>query len=276
MLKKVFLQTQFGSPHPWTAQYFDNVVQLARSGWEMIVFTPNKTPEYCSSLVEGLPWTQNRNIRRVEMTLERFNTLLEEKTGAAIDNKIVEGRPQKLVSDYYPAYGQIFEDYIQTADYWGFTNWDMVYGRLSHFIPDEELVKWDIWSDDANTINGIFTLMKNTESVNNLFRAVPEWQQKFEDFAPQAFDEHHFTEAVRRYSADNFVRFGYPKYGGLHSYDRLAQHQPKPRLRMADDGALIEIFNDVKGSSVQYYNQEQAPGHEIMSFHFSHTKAWPL
>jgi hypothetical protein len=263
MLRKVFLQTQFGVPHEWTRQYIQQFSRLAKDGWFLKIFTPNDLPP-------------GENVEIVPMTLEEFDALIEKHCGVHPGNFIQHGRPHKLVSDYYPAYGQIFQDFIRGFDYWGFTNWDMVYGRLSHFLSDYDLEMCDVWSDDVNTINGIFTLLRNEPRINALFRSVPGWQEKFTDHAPQAFDEHHFTEAVRRLVADRKISFGYPLYGGLHSYDRLAQHQPTPRLRLAPDGALVELFNDVKGSAVQHYNQETQPGHEIFSFHFSSTKRWPL
>ena len=264
LLRKVFLQTQFGSPHPWTERYFANFQGLARYGWELKVFTPNE-------------WKSSGNIEIVPMTLSEFDALVESRCGVNPKNWIQpNGAPKKFVSDYYPAYGHIFQKYIAGADYWGFTNWDCVYGRLDRFIPDSFLDACDIWSDDVETINGIFTLMRNTERINNLFREVPGWERCFTDHAPQAFDEHRFTEAMRKAKAEGRIRWGYPQYGGLHSYDRLAQHQPRPRLRVAPDGALIELNNDIAGAAAQHYSAEKTPGREIMMFHFNYTKQWPL
>jgi hypothetical protein len=260
-LKKVFLQTQFGSPHAWTEQYFENFRRLAPYDWHLKVFTPN-----C--------WPGADNIEIVPMTLGDFDQLIERHVGVRVGNYLTgKGVPSKLVSDFYPAYGQIFQDYIQGFDFWGFTNWDMVYGRLDRYVPDELLETCDIWADDVNAINGIFTLMRNNEYVNNLFRHVPDWAFAFTTHEPFAFDEIRMTEAVRKLADAGAVRFKYPHYFGNHSYDRLIQHFPEPNLYFAEDGGLIERLEDrgvCPPSTKNHY------GREIMSFHFSRTKRWPI
>lgn len=262
MLRKVFLQTQFGSPHPWTEQYFDNVARLAPYGWSMIVFTPN-------------PISSRDNVTVVSMELEEFDSLIRKHCGVDPQNFITEqGVPHKLVSDYYPAYGQIFQEYIGGADFWGHTNWDMVYGRLDHFLPDSLLETCDIWSDDVNAINGIFCFYRNDEKINNLFRAVPNWEGSFTDPAPCAFDEFQMTAVVRDLAMRNELRFKYPPYFGYHSYDRLIQHLGHPNIYFETDGALIERFEDPRQADICY--SKGCFGREIMSFHFNRTKAWPL
>ncbi len=263
-LKKVFLQTQFGPPHPWTQQYLDNVKMLAPYGWYLKVFTPNP-------LV-----TSAQNIEIVPMTLQEFDGLIEERFGVAPNNYInAKGVPNKLVSEFYPVYGAIFRDYIATFDFWSFTNWDCVYGRLDHFVPDSMLETADIVSDDVNAINGIFTLMRNNGAINNLFREVPNWEDQFRSHTPQAFDEIQFTMAVRKAAAEGRVRFKFPPYFGYHSYDRLVQHQPQPNLYFEPDGALIERFEDPRAEYNQLLNPKLCFGREIMLWHFSESKRYP-
>jgi len=259
MLKKVFLQTQFGSPHPWTEQYFENVRRLAPLGWYLKVFTPN-------------PWPSSDNIEIIDMTVEEYDRLMGRQCGVVAGNYLKGGVPAKLVSDHYPAYGQIFQEYIRDFDFWAFTNWDVVYGRLDHFIPDEILDTCDIWADEVNGINGIFTLMRNNDETNNLFREVPDWQRSFSVHQPCAFDEFQMTRAVRILAAEGRTRFKYPPYFPFHSYDRLIQHQPKPNLYFESDGALIERYEDC----VNFPNEKGHYGREIMMFHFSLTKRWPI
>lgn len=254
-MRKVFLQTQFGTPHPWTQQYFDHFQKLAEFGWYMKVFTPN-------------PWPSHGNVEIVPMTLEEFDEHIQRTCGVHPGNFVRNGAPDKLVSDYYPAYGHILQGYIEGFGYWGHTNWDMVYGRLDHFIPDEKLAECDIWSDDVDAINGIFCFYANNERVNNLFRRVPDWQHCFTTHEPCAFDEHRMTLAVREMRGE--ICFGCPRYFPFHSYDRLPQHRPTPQLYMEPDGALIERYEDPLAQPKRHY------GREIMAFHFSRTKRWPL
>lgn len=268
MLNKVILQTQFGTPHPWSEQYFDNVRTLAPYGWSLYVFTPNLHPGQSGG-----------NIRIVPMTIEQFDQLLGKQTGVSANNHLVNGKPAKFVSDYYPAYGRIFQEYIEGFDYWAHTNWDMVYGRLDHFLPDAELEKHEIWADDVRAINGIFTVYRNNEHVNNLFRLVPEWQAMFRIHELFGFDERHMTLLVRDLVDAGKLALGGPPYYGYHSYDRLPQHLPTPRLEVKPDGALIELFPDLFAQHLERCEDTAWRGRfgrEIMSFHFSRTKRWPL
>lgn len=231
---------------------------LAPYGWELKVFTPN-------------PWKSSDNIEIIPMAIEEFDGLIEEHCGVNPRNFIMpNGAPSKFVSDYYPAYGQIFQKFLEGVDFWGHTNWDMVYGRLDHFVPDSVLEDCDIWSDDVDAINGIFCLYRNNERVNNLFRQVPDWERSFSVHEPCAFDEHQMTLAVRKLAAAGEIRFAHPRYFGNHSYDRLPQHRPTPNLYFESDGALIERLDDPAAAPKGHY------GREIMSFHFSRTKRWPL
>src|SRR5678816_2825204 len=131
---------------------------LARYDWYLKVFTPN-------------PWKSSGNIEIIPMTIEGFDALIEKHCGVKVGNYLTpEGVPHKLVSEYYPAYGEIFQEFTRSFEFWGHTNWDMVYGRLDRFLPDSVLRTCDIWSDDPNAIDGIFCLYRNAAEINNLFR----------------------------------------------------------------------------------------------------------
>jgi hypothetical protein len=265
-MKKVFLQTQFGRPHEWTEKYFENFRMLEKLGWYLKVFTPNN-------------WKSRGNIEIVPMDLDGFNRLIREETGVTIANTLTsDGVPTKLVSDYYPAYGAIFSRYIRDFDFWGHTNWDMVYGRLDHYLPDGLLDQAEIWSDDRNNINGIFTIYRNNNKINSLYQEVPDWRDHFASFDARQFDEVLFTLAVRKAAREGRMRFAFPIYFGYHSYDRLPQHTPLPNIYFTSDGALIERFEDPAAPTMQNYMPFDRGhfGREIMTFHFIRTKRWPI
>jgi hypothetical protein len=263
VLKKVFLQTQFGTPHKWTEQYFANFRMLERYGWYLKVFTPN-------------PWDSVDNVEIIPMTLAKFDSLIEQQCGVVVGNYLKNGVPSKLVSDFYPAYGCILQDYIKDFDFWGFTNWDCVYGRLDHFVPDSLLETCDVWADDVNCINGIFTLMRNDTQTNNLFRFVPNWQRCFTIHEPYRFDEVRMTQTIRDLASTGKIRFKFPAYFPYHSYDRLVMHQPRPNLYFEPDGALIERLEDPGMPRDYICTPKGHYGREIMLFHFSRTKSWPI
>lgn len=257
-MKKVFLQTQFGKPHAWTQEYIDHVQNLAQYGWYWKIFTPNDLKS-------------KGNVEVIKMTLKDFDELITKKCGVDPHNYLQDGVPHKFVSDYYPAYGLIFEDYIKGFDFWGHTNWDIVYGRLDHFLSDAWLDQYDIWSDDVNTINGIFTLYRNNETVNNFFRKIPNWESMFVAHNLFGIDEYYMTDLVRN---DKSIRFGYPPHYALHSHDRLDNHDPSIRLERKEDGSLWELFKDINPPA--WAHARPIVGKEIMMFHFLRSKRWPL
>lgn len=262
MLKKTFIQCMFGSPHSWIEPYLAHFGKLEASGWYMKIFSPNT----------GLPTPPNIEI--VPMTVEEYDELLFQRTGVKAGNFLKNGVPSKLISDHYCAWGQVFQGYIKDSDFWAITNFDIVYGRLSKFLPDSELAKFDVWSDDAApAINGIFSLFRNDEKTNNLFRYVPDWQTSFTVHRPCAFDEYQMTATMRRLAAEGITRWGYPEHFPMHSYDRLVMHRPEPHVYFEDDGALIEWYED---AAISPPGTKRHYGRELPLFHFSRTKKWPV
>jgi hypothetical protein len=261
-MKKVFLQAMFGDPHSWIQPYLDHLGRLEEFGWYWRIFTPNKLK------------TASRNVDIVPMALGEFDALVAKHCGVKVDNFLTrENVPSKLISDFYCAFGQIFQEYIKDAAFWGCTNFDICYGRLDRWLPDFLLSQYEIWSDDATpAINGIFTLFKNNEKVNNLFRLVPNWEECFTRHRPMAFDEIRMTDAMQKLEREGGLAWGYPRHFPHHSYDRLVMHRPIPHIYIEEDASLIEWFEDTTHPPMT----KRHFGRELFLFHFSRTKRWPV
>ena len=243
----MFLQPLFGEPYAWTQKYLDNISQV--KGWEWKIFTPHKL------------WG-SKNTEIIKMDLKGFDQLVKKATGIDPKNYLDGPVPHKNLTDYYPAYGHIFSSYIKDYDYWGHTNWDCVYGRLSHFLPDSELIKAKIWADESNEVNGTFSMYRNKVEINTLYQEVNGWQKAFTEHKLFGFDETTFSKHAVEHE---YVTT--PKNYPFLSYDRFPQHIPSPRLEYKDR-RLYELFEDtVTGRTI---------GKEIFFFHFSYTKKWPL
>lgn len=266
MLKKTFILPQFGPPFPWTEQYLEHIATLAPYGWHWKILTPHG---YTS---------KSANVEIVPMTFAEFDARVTATTGVTTGNFLdSNGLPAKLVSDYYPAFGEIFSDLLTDCDYWSITNWDVLFGRLDHFLPDEVLASCDIWSDDCRHINSLFCFYRNAPDVNALYRRVPHWEHMFAYHGRPlfGFDELYFDIIIRQLADAAQIRFKYPPYFALHSYDRLVQHKPVPNLTMMPDGALIECFDDPNQMLTNYPPWRGVFGREIMYFHFIQSKTWP-
>lgn len=273
MIKKCFVVLQFGKPHEWTEQFFQQVAGLGAFGWHWMFFTPNK--------YENVP----ENVDIIDMDVNKFNELVEEKTGVKPTIYITDkGIPNIHVTDFMVAYGLIFEDYLDSFDFWGMMGGpDIVFGRLDHFVPDYLLKSCDIFSDDVFTINGCFTLVGNTDYNNNLFRKIAGWQDAFEakdcpkctgtgpDHILAGTDEYGLTEVMKN---EPKLRYFYQEFYPMLSHDRLEQHVPVPQLEVKPDGSLWELFKDT--ASPEWIHKRPVLGKEIPYFHFSNTKKWPL
>ena len=246
-LRKVFLQPLFGKPYSWTQRYLDNIAQVEGYDWK--IFTPHK--------LRG-----GKNTEIISMHIGTFDKLVWQASRIDPENYIEGEAPHKNLTDFYPAYGDIFKRYISDYDYWGHTNWDCVYGRLDHFLPDSELAKCDIWADESNAVNGTFSLYRNDTKINKLYQEVDGWQEVFKSHKLFGFDETTFS--------DYAVKEGYvtnPPHYPFHSYDRFPTHIREPQLEYTD-GRLYEIFEDAVTL--------RKVGKEIMWYHFSYSKRWPL
>lgn len=78
------------------------------------------------------------NVTKFSMQMSDLKIIISEK----FDFSIKINDPHKLC-DLKPAYGYIFEEYIKKYDFWGHCDVDLVFGRLSNFITDDLLDKYD-------------------------------------------------------------------------------------------------------------------------------------
>ena len=77
----------------------------------------------------------------VKIIKKTFNEI-KEKIQSKFEFKITLNTPYKLC-DYKPAYGYIFEEYIEEYDFWGYCDFDMIFGDIRKFLTDEILQQYD-------------------------------------------------------------------------------------------------------------------------------------
>ena len=105
------------------------------------------------------------NVTIVPLTFDEMLNRLNERLNLTVDVK----DPYKLC-DFKPAYGHVFEEYLQGYDFWGYTDFDLVYGSIRSFFTDELLKRSDVVSCRPAWITGGCFLFRNTERLNTLFR----------------------------------------------------------------------------------------------------------
>lgn len=116
-------------------------------------------------------WEELPNITIVHMTFQECIDLLHAKLG---DVKI--DSPYKLC-DYRPAYGVIFEDYLQGYDFWGFYDCDLIYGNIRNYFTEELLEKYD-----KLLMLGHTQIYRNTEEANHFYCMKRPEDSKYKDY----------------------------------------------------------------------------------------------
>jgi hypothetical protein len=173
---------------------------------------------------------------------EDFERRVKEYLGLDVDIKLDTCK----ISDFRPALGILYQDILKGYDFWGHTDLDCVYGNLKKFIPLREL---DIFSNDNNAMCGPFSIYRNTESINNLFREHPLWKEILTDEKHNAFDERGMTEVVRKVVAQKRFR--------MIGRNGQANDKQQHNVELRDGGLYVD-------------------DKEEMIYHFKETKRWPI
>jgi hypothetical protein len=228
-------------------QYIANCNTHKIDGWEWVIVTDRE--------IEG-----KDNVRIVKMTQGELEGQIKDNLKVDVDLTAKRRADGRAIGEFHPAFALIFPDLVKGCDFWGYTNNDVIYGRLSHFLPDSHLKDLDIFGNDPEQMNGIFSLLRNTSEVNALFTEIPDWQSIFRGHTYSAFDEIIFTRAVIKARAEKRLRVEFQEW---REGDRLyagmrAIHSPVPQIKMEGNGALMNTVT----------------GEEIMMFHFGGCKRW--
>jgi hypothetical protein len=163
-------------------------------------FTGGRLPEYFPAFLESC--RSNPTIDFLLFTDDRVeyeypdNVIVHHKTFDWI-KKIVQQNydfdislnfPYKLC-DFKPAYGEIFSEYLQEYDFWGYCDIDLIWGNIRKFITDDILIDYDrVYS------RGHCSLYRNNQEVNSWYKTLPnhgcqDWKRVFQTESSCCFDE---------------------------------------------------------------------------------------
>lgn len=229
MFRRLMITPWFGKLPDWFDQYLANIELLKPFGYDWLITT----------------------------NLGLFKQRVKEKLG--LECPIVPGTGK--LWDYRASLGVLFEEELTGYEFWGHADFDCVFGRIDHFVPDAKLAELDIWSNHADPkeryggyICGPWTLYRNVPKINTLFMRHPRWREILSDPTPIGWVEHHdgFTGIVdAAHNAGEIKR--------LYTMYQTADLNDGSTLRMVD-GALYE---------------GPGTGVERMMSHFKRTKTYP-
>jgi hypothetical protein len=118
----VILICYFGK-FPWYFHYFLHSCKF-NSCIDFIIITDN------NEIIKDLP----SNIKIKSTTFEKFKQEVEEKFGFSV----YIDYPYKLC-DFKPTYGYLFTEFIESYDFWGHGDIDIIFGNIRNFMTDEVL-----------------------------------------------------------------------------------------------------------------------------------------
>lgn len=110
------------------------------------------------------------------------------------------------VCDLKPLYGRIFQQELLGYDFWGYTDLDVIYGRLPAFVPAAVLDDCDVFTAAPRLIVGHFTLFRNSAHVCDIFLRVPALPQILSEYECVAFDEQAFAARIEQEAAAGLLR----------------------------------------------------------------------
>jgi len=182
----------------------------------------------------------------IDQDLDEFKIRVKTKLG--IDFPGEWGSPK--VWDYRGALGLLYEDEIKDYEFWGTVDFDVVFGDVSKFVPDDMLMNLDVYSGHNEYVNGCFSLYRNCTEVNKLFMQCPEWKEIMTDPKPSGWIEKEYSRKLEQ----SGLRYKYDFQQGNPWTD-------KPILKK-------------EGQSL--WQQLNGEWFELAFFHFRHSKKWPL
>jgi len=126
----------------------------------------------------------SKNIHLVYFEKKDFSQLATHKLGFEIQIT----NPYK-VCDFKPIYGKIFEDYLNTYEFWGYCDIDLIFGKINNFIDDGFFNKFDVISTYKQFLSGPFCLFRNNDKTNQLYQRIPDIKNILNNTQCFSFDE---------------------------------------------------------------------------------------
>ncbi len=217
MLRKLLICPYFGEPPEWFDLWLENIQRLERDGYDLFF----ETSEHAFA----------------------------ERVGEVLGVEFPRGDGYK-VCDFRCTFGELFADELSSYDYWGHTDLDCVYGRVGYFLPDDVLGPVDIFSNHATYVSGPWSLYRNRELVNGLFRRQEDWRGHLENPVTTGWVETAYSELVERAHEAGELKRKYVSWQTRDLNDFSTVHYDR-------NGRLLEGRG------------------EIMVAHFRRTKVYP-
>lgn len=197
------------------------------------------------------------NVKIINTTFDELKKQIQSK----FDFDITLNAPYKLC-DYRPAFGYIFDKYIKGYEFWGYCDFDMVFGDTTKYLTNEVLNSYDkIYQC------GHLTLIKNTENNNMVFKSEgePYYKYVFQTDINAVFDE---VDGIQK----KFKQKGLKVYTERDYADITPRHDrfllSKAYVDIGNDNYKHQIFTYENGKVFRYYlDNKQVKKEEFIYIH---------
>jgi hypothetical protein len=237
--KALLIVPYFGSFGPWLPLYLHSLAN--QQTLDLLLVSDSQPPQ--------LP----PNARLVEMTFDQVRELATARLGTP-----VRLHRTRNICDLKPAYGMVFEEFIQGYEYWAFGDEDMLYGDLDRMLAPHLDGTVDLvvpGTEKLRTQGGVqgpLTVIRNHPRTNQLAINDPLYKQVLASHEHWAYDESSwrygreissFTKIVKEAEArgELSIRWGIPS----------ATHLPPRGRWYVYDGRTLREEN---GKELLYYH----------------------
>jgi hypothetical protein len=175
------------------------------------------------------------------------NVFIHQITGSQLESR-ANGIPGVLfklhhnykICDLKPLYGHLFAEELKPYRFWGYSDIDVVFGQLGHFISKEELEHYDVITASGSIIAGHFTIFRNTEYFQVLYRQYDRLSEMLLAYDCEAFDEKAFASIVFAEGASGRLRLSQKS---MQTDDCIINWSGRPRFLIAWwNGTVVDLF----------------------------------
>jgi hypothetical protein len=161
-----------------------------------------------------MEWPENLQV--VHVTSKE----LEDFTAAKMDvtfKQPLDTMQGPKMNDWKHTFGKLFEDWMPHCEFWGYTDFDVIYGNLDLAVPSALTANYDIISAKPNELMGPFTLFRNIPKINGLYKDDPNWRDVISDWTDRGafgfmgflmYDEQGMDRLVKAKMGSMRVIFG--------------------------------------------------------------------
>lgn len=200
------------------------------------------------------------NVKVVYTTFEDIRNKIQ----SLFDFKITLNTPYKLC-DYRVTYGETFADDLESYDFWGYCDMDLMWGGVRNFITDDILEKYDkIGFQGHSTIYR--NNLKNNARYRNKFKGIDNFVEVFTSNRNWNFDEKGINGIFNRLNIPFYFETSFSTLA-QYRYNFKARYWPKDNKSMNKhviyswkDGRLFHISADksqIKYTEIMYVHWQK-------------------